>query len=174
VKSGADVEIADYSEQWPLMFAAESELIRRAFEPHSVTVEHIGSTAVPGMSAKPVVDILLGATSLETIEAQIVALESCGYRYVAEFEKQLPQRRYFVKPLEGEAQFHLHAVESASQFWCDHVAFRDILRINRQVFDAYLSLKRNLAESMKMSRDAYTQAKGPFIEAVVNGQARRA
>jgi GrpB-like predicted nucleotidyltransferase (UPF0157 family) len=169
----AGVEIADYSDQWPLMFESEAELIRQAFAPEVVRVEHIGSTAVPGMGAKPVVDILLGATSLDSIESRISALASCGYRYIAEYEDQIPQRRYFVKPAEGDEKFHLHAVERTSQFWRDHLAFRDVLRTDRRIFDAYLSLKRILAESLKMDRDAYTRAKAPFIESVVNGHARR-
>jgi GrpB-like predicted nucleotidyltransferase (UPF0157 family) len=125
------------------------------------------------MAAKPVIDVLLGASSLGSIERQIQTLASHGYRYVPEFEEQLPQRRYFVKPAQGEAQFHLHAVESGSRFWRDHLAFRDVLRTDRRVFDGYLALKRNLAESLKMDRDSYTEAKAPFIEAVINGQSRR-
>jgi GrpB-like predicted nucleotidyltransferase (UPF0157 family) len=174
VRRSAAVEIVEYSDQWPVIFATEARLIRAVFEPETVSIEHIGSTAVPGMGAKPVVDILLGALCLEAIERRIPALESSGYRYVRQFEDQLPQRRYFVKPADAAARFHLHAVESDSQFWRDHIAFRDVLRTSRQVFDAYLSLKRNLAESSKMDREAYTEAKAPFIEAVVNGQTRRA
>ena len=156
------------------MFEAESHLLRSVFLPEAIEIEHIGSTAVPGMAAKPVIDMLLGASSLDSIERQVQTLASHGYRYVAEFEDQLPQRRYFVKPAQGDAKFHLHAVESGSQFWRDHVAFRDVLRTDPRVFDGYLTLKRNLAESLKMDRDSYTQAKAPFIEAVINGQSRRA
>jgi GrpB-like predicted nucleotidyltransferase (UPF0157 family) len=174
VTTGVAVQIAEYSSQWPLMFEAESHLLRKAFLPEIVEIEHIGSTAVPGMAAKPVIDMLLGASSMRSIERQIAALASHGYRYVSEFEDQLPQRRYFVKPAQGEALFHLHAVESGSQFWRDHVAFRDVLRADRRVFDGYLTLKRNLAESLRMDRDSYTEAKAPFIEAVINGQPRRA
>jgi GrpB-like predicted nucleotidyltransferase (UPF0157 family) len=156
------------------MFEAESHLSRRLFLPEAVEIEHIGSTAVPGMPAKPVIDVLLGASSLGSIERQIQTLTSHGYRYVPEFEDELPQRRYFVKPAQGEAQFHMHAVESGCQFWRDHLAFRDVLRTDRRVFDGYLTLKRSLAESLKMDRDSYTRAKAPFIEAVINGQSRRA
>jgi GrpB-like predicted nucleotidyltransferase (UPF0157 family) len=174
VISGVAVQIAEYSSQWPLMFEAESHLLRSVFLPEIVEIEHIGSTAVVGMAAKPIIDMLLGASSLGSIERQIQTLTSHGYRYVPAFEDQLPQRRYFVNPAQGEAQFHLHAVESASQFWRDHLAFRDALRTDRRVFDGYLTLKRSLAESLKMDRDSYTEAKAPFIEAVINGQSRRA
>jgi GrpB-like predicted nucleotidyltransferase (UPF0157 family) len=172
--SSASVHIAEYSPQWPSTFAAEAELVREVFLPEHVEIEHIGSTAVPGMAAKPIIDILLGALSLRSIEHRITDLESRGYRYIPEFEEQLPQRRYFVKPAQGEAVFHLHAVETASQFWRDHVAFRDALRTDPRVFDGYLTLKRSLAEGLKMDRDVYTDAKAPFIEAVINGKSRRA
>ena len=79
-----------------------------------------------------------------------------------------------MKPAQGEALFHLHAVERWGQFWRDHIAFRDVLRTDSRVFDGYLTLKRNLAESLKMDRDSYTEAKAPFIEAVINGQSRQA
>ena len=172
--SGVAVQIAEYSSQWPLMFEAESHHLRNVFLPEAVEIEHIGSTAVPGMAAKPIIDMLLGASSLGAIERQIQILESHGYCYVPEFEAQLPERRYFVKPARGEAQFHLHAVESGGQFWRDHLLFRDVLRTDRRVFDGYLMLKRSLAESLNMDRGSYTEAKAPFIEAVIHGQSRRA
>lgn len=172
-EDGVAVRIAQYSSDWPLMFDAEAGHLRSVFPSREFELEHIGSTAVPGMAAKPVIDMLLGASSLKSIEEQISALRSLGYRYVPEHEDQLPQRRYFVKPVQGEAQFHLHAVEKQSPFWRDHVGFRDVLRSDRRVFEGYLALKRNLAESLKMERGAYTDAKAPFIVAVINAQRRR-
>ena len=108
---GGDVVISEYSGQWSLMFSTEAEYLHAVFHPDPVEIQHVGSTAVPGMGAKPVVDILLGASSLESIERRIDALISRGYRYVPEFEAQLPQRRYFVKPAQGDALYHLHAIE---------------------------------------------------------------
>jgi GrpB-like predicted nucleotidyltransferase (UPF0157 family) len=70
-------------------------------------VEHVGSTSVPGLGAKPIVDIMVGAPSLPVIERHIENLTTIGYRYVPEFESVLPQRRYFVKPGSGTANFHL-------------------------------------------------------------------
>jgi len=170
VKRTGPVQIVEYSAEWPFVFETEGRLLRALFLPERVEIEHIGSTAVVGMAAKPIVDILLGAPSLESIERRIPALESRGYLYVGEFEVQLPRRRYFVKPAEREAMFHLHAVESGSTFWRDHVKFRDVLRTDRRVFDDYLALKLSLAKSLKMGRDAYTEAKGPFIASIINGK----
>src|SRR5690349_620181 len=98
------VVIAEYSDEWPRLFDGESQVLRRVFAPDAVDIEHIGSTSVPGMAAKPIVDILLAADSLAHIERRIDRLKSLGYRYIPEFELQLPQRRYFSKPESGEAR----------------------------------------------------------------------
>ncbi|MGE5095643.1 MAG: GrpB family protein [Betaproteobacteria bacterium] len=165
------VRLAPYSHDWPRQFESQAAAIAEAFAPEPVALEHIGSTAVPGMAAKPVVDILLGAASLEVIERRIEVLGRHGYRYVPELEGELPQRRYFVSPAAGEARFHLHAVEREGDFWRDHVAFRDALRADRRAFDEYLALKRRLAAS-GMGRAAYTEAKAPFIRRVLSGVVR--
>jgi GrpB-like predicted nucleotidyltransferase (UPF0157 family) len=168
------VTIADYSPQWPAQFDAEANALRSAFGEDKIDVEHIGSTAVPGLGAKPVIDILLGASSLAQIERHIKDLEAIGYRYVPEFEAQLPMRRYFVKPNRGDAYFHLHAVECGGAFWFDHLRFRDALRDQPALCEQYLTLKRQLAASFQMDRAGYTDAKAPFIEGVLNDIARRA
>jgi GrpB-like predicted nucleotidyltransferase (UPF0157 family) len=166
--------IADYSPHWPGQFNAEASIIRAAFGATKIELEHIGSTAVPGLPAKPIIDILLGATSLAEIEGHISHLETVGYRYVREFEKQLPERRYFVKPDGGAMQFHLHAVERGGPFWRDHLRFRDALREQPALREQYQELKRQLASSFRLDRDAYTNGKAPFIEGVLNELGRRA
>ena len=166
------VIIVEYSSQWPLLFEAEAEILRSAFGPEAIAVEHVGSTAVPGLCAKPVIDILLGANALAPIEQRIVALEARGYRYVPEFEKQLPERRFFVKPKQGATRFHLHAVERGSGFWRDHLRFRDALRDQPDLREQYLDLKRKLAASFRMDRAAYTDAKASFIQGVLNELSR--
>ena len=123
---------------------------------------------MPGLAAKPIIDILLGAGSLGEIETRIPALEAIGYRYEPGFEKQLPLRRYFVKPSRGEALFHLHAVQLGGAFWRDQLRFRDALRNNSALREQYQSLKRQLASSFEADRGAYTDAKAPFIESVLN------
>lgn len=166
--------IADYSPHWPAQFDAEARVLRSAFGDDTIDVEHVGSTAVPGLGAKPVIDMLLGASSLAQIEHHIRDLEAVGYRYVPEFERQLPLRRYFVKPNRGDAHFHLHAVERGGAFWLDHLRFRDALREQPALCEQYLTLKRQLAASFQMDRAGYTDAKASFIEGVLSDIARRA
>ncbi len=91
------VVIVDYDPRWPAMFREEQEAILRAIGPHVVAVEHVGSTAVPGLGAKPIIDILVGIGSLNEASACIRPLEALGYRYVPEFEAEFPERRYFDK-----------------------------------------------------------------------------
>ena len=124
-------------------------------------VEHIGSTAVPGLAAKPVIDSLPGAPSLGAVEARIDALSTCGYRYVPEHERELPARRYFVRT--AELRVHLHGVELGSPLRRDRLAFRAALRADAELRDRYAALKLRLAQAHAQDKSAYTVAKGPFI-----------
>ena len=162
------VVIAPYSPQWPVEFSRERDRLRCAFGGAPVAIEHIGSTAVPGLGAKPVIDILLGAASLAVIEAHIGTLGAIGYRYVPEFETTLPQRRYFSKPAGDAAPVHLHAVESGGTFWREHLAFRDALRREAALRAEYLALKQRLALRFGPDRAGYTDAKAGFIRGVLD------
>jgi GrpB-like predicted nucleotidyltransferase (UPF0157 family) len=170
MSSAGLVVIAPYSPEWPKKFASEKKELLSAFLPDHVNVEHVGSTAVPGLGAKPIVDIMLGATSLTVIERRIEDLAAIGYRYVPEFESVLPQRRYFVKPAIGPANFHLHAVETGSPFWVDDLAFRDSLRNDAALARAYLALKQQLAARFGDDPDGYTVAKASFIRGVLDAR----
>lgn len=167
------VVIKRYSPQWPLIYAHLHDALHPAFAPLAVHVEHIGSTSVPHLAAKPVIDILLGATSLKAIESRIAALARIGYTYVPDHERVLPERRYFVKTLPSSVRVHLHAVEFGSRFWCEHLAFRDALRSHSDLRVRYEKLKRALAVKYKRDKAAYTTAKGAFIQSVLAGGSGR-
>ncbi len=161
------IELAAYSPEWPQRFAAEQSALAAIFPAPAFRIEHIGSTSVPGLAAKPIVDILLGAPALAQIEARIPAIEAIGYRYRPELETVLPQRRYFVKPTDPPRHFHLHAVESESAFWIEHLLFRDALRALPALAAEYGALKNELASRHRDDRGAYTDAKAPFIRSVI-------
>ncbi len=163
----APVEVVAYSAEWPRLFAAERDALARTFPPGTFTIEHIGSTAVPGLGAKPIVDILIGAPALPDIEARIDAMEAHGYQYMPEHEAVLPHRRFFAKPARRPRQFHVHAVRTDSRFRAEHLAFRDALRADATLAADYLALKRELAARYGSDREGYTDAKGAFIRAVV-------
>jgi GrpB-like predicted nucleotidyltransferase (UPF0157 family) len=163
----AAIELAAYSAEWPQRFAAEHFTLNLIFPAPTFRIEHIGSTSVPGLAAKPIIDILLGAPSLAQIEARITAIEANGYRYRPEFETVLPQRRYFVKPKDLPRSFHVHAVELESAFWVEHLLFRDALRALPALAAEYGALKHALASRHRDDRGAYTDAKAPFIRSVI-------
>lgn len=169
--------VALSSPEWPRLFLALRYELRAAFAPTPADIEHIGSTSVPGLAAKPVIDILVGAASLADIESRIPALIAAGFTYRPEHEDELPTRRYFTKTPPGSLRVHLHAVERGGHLWRDHLAFRDALRSDGDLRDRYQALKLELAQRFAHDKAAYTEAKGPFIRdaiAALRGMERRA
>jgi GrpB-like predicted nucleotidyltransferase (UPF0157 family) len=162
-----------YSPDWPTQFRAIREELLSVFTSMVVTIEHIGSTSVPGLAAKPVIDVLLGARSLADIESRIKPLSEIGYSYVPKYEREIPMRRYFVKAQATSLRIHLHAVELNSRLWQEHLAFRDTLRTDADLCAQYQSMKLRLAEEFADDKSAYTDAKGPFIQAVLEMQAKQ-
>jgi GrpB-like predicted nucleotidyltransferase (UPF0157 family) len=161
------VVLTPYSPDWPTQFHAICEELLSAFAPTPVTIEHIGSTSVPGLAAKPVIDVLLGAHSLADIESKIKPLNKIGYSYVPKYEREISVRRYFVKASATSLRVHLHAVELGSRLWQEHLAFRDRLRVDADLCAQYQALKLRLAEEFADDKSAYTTAKSPFIQAVL-------
>lgn len=167
--SSQPIVIADYDPHWPRHFEAERDLIVRACGPEAfVAIEHIGSTAVPGLAAKPIIDIMAGVRALNLVTGLIGSLGSIGYQYVPEYEVDMPERRYFRKDVGGRRAFHLHVVEHGGEFWERHLLFRDFLRTHPDAARAYERLKRALAAeySARSDRAGYTEAKTDFIRAI--------
>ena len=135
----------------------------------SLEVKRLSSTsearAVPGLGAKPVIDVMVGVSQLAQAEGRVGALEGAGYEYVQKYEIELPERRYFRKPRLGPSAYHLHCVVKGSSFWVRHLAFRDYLRAHPESAAAYCELKRELA--VRFSKEEYTEAKSPFIERIL-------
>ena len=163
---GTPIELVAYSPAWPLRFDAERTALAAIFPP-DFRIDHIGSTAVPGLAAKPIIDILIGAPALAQVESRIAAMQASGYRYRPEFEAELPLRRYFVKPADSPQEFHVHAVATDGEFWTAHLLFRDALCADLALAAEYAALKRALAARHRGDRDSYTAAKAPFIRATV-------
>ena len=161
------VVISPYSAEWPDCFRAVRKELLAVFAPIVIAVEHTGSTSVPGLAAKPVIDVLLGARSLADVESKIESLGELGYAYVQKYEHEFPARRYFVKSSAPPLRVHLHAVELGSLFWQEHLAFRNALRTDSALSSRYQSLKLRLAEEFADDKSAYSAAKGPFIRSVL-------
>ena len=137
VTASEPVELSPYSPLWPAVFEVEAERLAALFAGEDIAIEHIGSTSVPGLGAKPIIDIMLGVPALAVIEARIEALAADGYRYVKEFEVAMPERRYFDKQEGHPGRFHLHGVVAGSPFWIRHLAFRDALRADPALAERY-------------------------------------
>lgn len=159
------VVIAEYDPRWPAIYEKEAARIVAAAGGLLVRCEHVGSTSVPGLAAKPVIDVLGGVRTLADADAVVPRMVSIGYEYVKKWEDEMPRRRYFVRRVRGVRTHHLHVVETGSGFWRDHILFRDHLRAHPVDAIRYAALKRDLAESLGDDREAYTDAKAEFIEA---------
>jgi len=158
------VHVVDYDPAWPARFEAERELLERVVAPWlEGGIHHVGSTAVPGLAAKPVVDIMVGVRDLEEARAAIPRLAAESYCY-------FPYREYFhwfCKPSPQRRRFHMYLIEPFHPQWQARLAFRDWLRTHPETAAEYAALKYELAARYSDDREAYTDAKVEFVERVV-------
>jgi GrpB-like predicted nucleotidyltransferase (UPF0157 family) len=160
------IVIESYHPDWQKKFSRETFLLRLLIGRYITAIEHIGSTAVPGLAAKPIIDILIGVKSLTDTKRFVPRLKLLGYVYVPEYEVEFPERRYLYKQINGEDTCHLHMVEPQSEFFRRHIAFRDYLRTHPEAVAEYASLKFRLASEFGADRAGYTDAKTEFIQSI--------
>lgn len=158
-----ELQLIEYQDTWPALFRQVAQQLRAAVPAPGSVVQHIGSTAVPGLCSKPVLDVLLGVESLSDVEAAMPALSLAGFVYRPEHESQIPDRRYFVRPAGTFPKVHLHAVTRGGVLWRQHLHFRDQLLEHPELAKSYAALKKHLAVACAADKTAYTQAKAPFI-----------
>jgi GrpB-like predicted nucleotidyltransferase (UPF0157 family) len=156
------VKVVPYNPHWPEVFQKECSKMRIEFGDESINIEHIGSTSIPYLCAKPIIDIMIGIEEIEDFEKLIKPLAALGYKYQPEAEDTIPERRYFDKP-----GFHIHMVEINSDFWRTHIFFREYLRNHPDVRDEYCKLKMDLARKYQFQRKEYTKSKEPFIKRIL-------
>lgn len=161
--TSSSIHLVPYDSTWPLEFKAEAARIERACAGLPIRLEHIGSTSVPGLSAKPIIDILAGRPGNVAGEAYVAAFRQLGYEHKGSFG--IPGRNYFRRG--SPRSHHVHLVSWSSEFWRDHVLFRDQLRAHPELARDYEAVKRELAIAYANDRERYTDAKGPFIKSVV-------
>jgi GrpB-like predicted nucleotidyltransferase (UPF0157 family) len=166
------VEVVDYDHSWPALYAEERDRIAAALGDAALAIEHVGGTAVPGLPAKPVIDLMVGVEDIERAGPAVAGLINLGYEYVPEFESELPDRRYFRRG--APESHHVHMVSVSSDFFQEHLLFRDWLREHPQAAEEYGKLKRGLASRHRLDRDAYRAGKLPFIDTVVAAARREA
>lgn len=162
------VRLVPYNPAWPRLFAAEAVRIAEVSAPLPLQLEHTGSTSVPGLAAKPIIDILAGRPPGEPAAPYVAALRRAGYDHRG--EQGIPGREFFRR---GDPRsYHVHLTEVDSPFWRDHLSFRDVLRADPSVAAAYEELKRELAARYPRDREAYIMGKGPFVVEVLRRGAR--
>lgn len=166
-----EVSLATYDPQWREAFVAERDRLLALFPGAILEIEHIGSTAVPGMPAKPIADVPAGVASIEAADALVEPLCRAGYATSAEFNASLVDRRWLMRWASGRRTHHLHIVVHGGQAWAERVAFRDALAGDEAIAERYAGLKRRLAGTHRLDREAYTEAKGDFVRAVLDARA---
>jgi GrpB-like predicted nucleotidyltransferase (UPF0157 family) len=158
------VVVAEYEAGWPLLFDELANPVRAALADLAAEVEHVGSTAVPGLAAKPIVDIDVVVRSTEDVPTAIERLRALGYVYQG--DKGIAGREAFLWP-PGAERHHLYVVVAGSPPLADHLDFRDYLRAHPDVAAQYASLKRELAARYGEDRIGYTDAKDEFVAGVL-------
>ncbi|HMD55070.1 MAG TPA: GrpB family protein [Phycisphaerae bacterium] len=161
------IEIQLYDAEWPGRFAIECTRLLYLFPETFLGIEHFGSTAVPGLAAKPVIDILAGIASMHIADELLSPLCRAGYDTSKEFNDTLKNRRWLMLHQNGKRTHHLHLVIFGQTDWQRNLAFRDALRADRELALRYQTLKRNLAAQHPDDREAYTAAKSEFIMSVI-------
>jgi GrpB-like predicted nucleotidyltransferase (UPF0157 family) len=165
------VRIVPYDPQWPNDYDVEQRRIVDAIGDAIVSLDHIGSTAVPGLGGKPIVDIMSGVRNLGDAERCLHRLSEIGYTEVTP-EPQEPDWHFCLSkrvatPRPRLLNVHLHLVNHGSAHWEKHLRFRDYLRAHPSVAHEYFDLKLRLASLHGSDREGYTNAKSAFIDAVV-------
>lgn len=163
----APIHVVPYDASWPARFAEERAALANVLSPWLTgPIEHIGSTAVPGLVAKPVIDIMAAVESLDASRPALAALGALSYVYFPYREEIM---HWLCKPSDEVRTHHLHLVPWASALWHERLAFRDRLRADPRVAAEYAALKQALAIEHEHDREAYTDAKEPFVRGVLAG-----
>lgn len=163
MRGGADepIRLVPYDPGWPARFESERTLLEGAIGSWAVGgIHHVGSTAVPGLAAKPVIDILVGIDDLAGARACFEPLAELEYRYAPYLPDQM---HWFCKPDPRRRTHHLHLVPEGSARFLDELAFRDLLRGDPGAATDYGALKGRLAREFEHDRERYTEAKAGFI-----------
>lgn len=153
------IEVVPYDAAWPGAYAKERDALAAALDGRLGALEHIGSTAIPGISAKPTIDLMAGSAELKVDEEAVAALARLGYRYLGEYG--IAGRHFFRKG--SPPTHHLHWVRKGGDFWHKQVVFRDYMRAAPDDARAYEDLKKGLAVKFHNDRSRYTAAKTDFI-----------
>ena len=163
---GEHIEVVEYRAEWPRVFEREAAAILAACRPRISEVHHVGSTSVPGLAAKPILDVLPVAAGPAEADEAVSGMTELGYRYRG--ENGIAGRFYFDRIVDGRTVMHVHMFPADHLEIRRHLVFRDRLRASPDVARDYERLKRELAARYRNDRRAYTESKAAFISAVID------
>ncbi|MBI5680428.1 MAG: GrpB family protein [Methanobacterium sp.] len=181
------VRLEEYDPEWKSLFEIEKIKLFKVINSKEIKIEHIGSTSIPDIYSKPVIDIMVGVKEEKQLDKYITKIISLGYTYMHKYEIYMPFRRYFFKLKDPEVQlpkiigfndedidkgnhedkFHIHLVKINSDFWINQLLFRDYLRNNPKIKKEYENIKKSLAKKEWDSLNDYAMAKSEFITRVL-------
>jgi GrpB-like predicted nucleotidyltransferase (UPF0157 family) len=167
--SRGTVRVVPYRREWPALFAREAARLRALLGASAFAVEHVGSTSIEGMDAKPIIDLLVAVESLRGAEVWIPELEAVGYEFRP--DEAVPDRLFFAKGPRRLRTHHLSLAEPTSEFYAQKLLFRDFLRRDAEAREEYRALKRRLARAHPEDRAAYTEGKRAFVERILSSAA---
>jgi GrpB-like predicted nucleotidyltransferase (UPF0157 family) len=160
------IRLEPYDPSWPSRYEEERAVLEAAIGEWAVGgVHHIGSTAIPGMEAKPIIDILVGVRDLASSRACFDRITTVGYVYAPYRTEEM---HWFCKPGPRRRTHHLHLVPADSSRFRHELAFRNYLRNHPEAAQGYVALKKELAQKFEHDREAYTSGKGDFVRAVLD------
>lgn len=158
------VQLVPYDSDWGQLFLSEKKNLIKVFNDHIVDIQHVGSTAIPTIPAKPIIDIAVLVKSLNKIDKCIAGLELLGYR---KKEEDRTDRQFFTKGSEENRIVYLHVGDESNEYIKDMIVFRDYLAQNLTEAEKYAELKKELAGKFANSRKFYTAAKENFVQEVL-------
>jgi GrpB-like predicted nucleotidyltransferase (UPF0157 family) len=159
------VQLVPYQPVWPQLFEVEALRLRQLIGSSVEHIEHVGSTAIPGMESKPIIDLMASVPSMATATSLIALLEASGYEFRP--EDSWSDRVFLANGPRARRTHHLSFTTMNSGYWKDHLLFRDFLRTNPGHVEAYSRLKRDLARRFPQDRRAYTEAKNEFVTRIL-------
>ncbi len=160
-----EVRLVRHTTAWKRIYSREKQLIRKTLG-KNIVIEHVGSTAIPTISAKPIVDILAGASSLKDVKHKVLRLKKVGYGHI----KRFPNSRLQIILAKGKRQrtyVYLHLVRYNGVIWKNYIVFRDYLLENPKIAVDYDRLKKKLAKKYALERMQYTKLKELFVHRII-------
>ncbi|MED0678851.1 GrpB family protein [Aneurinibacillus thermoaerophilus] len=157
------VEVVPYNEKWPELFQEEANKIKSVFGDEAINIYHIGSTAIPHIHAKPIIDILVEVKDVDKVDSFNDEMEQLGYK--PKGENGIAYRRYFTKGGNNRTH-HVHVFKTGSEHITRHLAFRDYLITHKDEANTYSELKQKLSKQFTYNAEKYTQGKDWFIKEI--------